>query len=160
MIGGKRFAGVVAILAVVLAGCAKVSPVAPTAATTSAPPALEIGTDGTPTMDLVAALYAAALQADGQPASVVTVVPGTETLAVADHSPVAMPVFAGTLLRQFNAESSAEPSDVVSALATAVAGELLNRLADAQAAGGVPQIVLTGGTIAEAIHRTRQQTEE
>ena len=124
MIGGKRFAGVVAILAVVLAGCAKVSPVAPTAATTSAPPALEIGTDGTPTMDLVAALYAAALQADGQPASVVTVVPGTETLAVADHSPVAMPVFAGTLLRQFNAESSAEPSDVVSALATAVAPDL------------------------------------
>ena len=39
------------------------------------------------------------------------------------------------------------------ALATAVAGELLTRLADAQAAGGVPQIVLTGGTIAEDIHR-------
>ena len=39
------------------------------------------------------------------------------------------------------------------ALATAVAGELLTRLADAQAAGGVPQIVLTGGTIAEEIHR-------
>jgi 6-phosphogluconolactonase len=40
-----------------------------------------------------------------------------------------------------------------SALATAVAGELLTRLADAQAAGGVPQIALTGGTIAEEIHR-------
>lgn len=39
------------------------------------------------------------------------------------------------------------------ALATSVAGELLTRLADAQAAGGVPQIVLTGGTIAEHIHR-------
>jgi 6-phosphogluconolactonase len=39
------------------------------------------------------------------------------------------------------------------ALATAVAGELLTRLADAQAAGGVPQIALTGGTIAEKIHR-------
>lgn len=38
-------------------------------------------------------------------------------------------------------------------LATAVAGELINRLADAQAAGGVPQVALTGGTIAEAIHR-------
>ncbi len=38
-------------------------------------------------------------------------------------------------------------------LATAVAGELLARLADAQAAGGVPQICLTGGTIADAIHR-------
>jgi 6-phosphogluconolactonase len=40
-----------------------------------------------------------------------------------------------------------------SALATAVAGELLTRLADAQAAGGRPQIALTGGTIAEQIHR-------
>jgi 6-phosphogluconolactonase len=38
-------------------------------------------------------------------------------------------------------------------LATAVAGELLSRLADAQDAGRVPQIGLTGGTIAEAIHR-------
>jgi 6-phosphogluconolactonase len=38
-------------------------------------------------------------------------------------------------------------------LATAVAGELLSRLADAQAAGAVPQIALTGGTIAEDIHR-------
>lgn len=39
------------------------------------------------------------------------------------------------------------------ALATAVAGELLARLADAQAAGHVPQVALTGGTIAEEIHR-------
>jgi 6-phosphogluconolactonase len=39
------------------------------------------------------------------------------------------------------------------ALATAVAGELLARLADAQSAGGVPDIALTGGTIAEAVHR-------
>lgn len=38
-------------------------------------------------------------------------------------------------------------------LATAVAGELLSRLADLQDAGRVPQIALTGGTIAEAIHR-------
>ena len=38
-------------------------------------------------------------------------------------------------------------------LATAVAGELLNRIADAQASGAVPSICLTGGTIAEAIHR-------
>jgi 6-phosphogluconolactonase len=38
-------------------------------------------------------------------------------------------------------------------LATAVAGELLSRLADAQTAGAVPQIALTGGTIAEDIHR-------
>lgn len=38
-------------------------------------------------------------------------------------------------------------------LATSVAGELLSRLGDVQAAGGVPQIALTGGTIAEEIHR-------
>jgi 6-phosphogluconolactonase len=39
------------------------------------------------------------------------------------------------------------------ALATAVAGELLARLADAQASGHEPHIALTGGTIAEAVHR-------
>lgn len=39
------------------------------------------------------------------------------------------------------------------ALATAVAGELLSRLADAQAAGRVPHVALTGGTIAEVVHR-------
>jgi 6-phosphogluconolactonase len=39
------------------------------------------------------------------------------------------------------------------ALATAVAGELLARLADAQSAGHEPQIALTGGTIAEAVHQ-------
>ena len=38
-------------------------------------------------------------------------------------------------------------------LATAVAGELLNRIADAQAAGHVPHVGLTGGTIADAVHR-------
>ncbi|TIC86558.1 6-phosphogluconolactonase [Nocardioides sp. GY 10127] len=39
-----------------------------------------------------------------------------------------------------------------SALATAIAGELLNRLADVQAAGRTPHVVLTGGTIADAMH--------
>ena len=39
------------------------------------------------------------------------------------------------------------------ALATAVAGELLSRLADAQASGHEPHIALTGGTIADAVHR-------
>jgi 6-phosphogluconolactonase len=46
-----------------------------------------------------------------------------------------------------------EVHDDSAALATTVAGELLHRLADAQAAGHVPQIALTGGTIAEDIHR-------
>jgi 6-phosphogluconolactonase len=39
------------------------------------------------------------------------------------------------------------------ALATAVAGELLTRLADVQSAGGVPHVALTGGSIADATHR-------
>jgi 6-phosphogluconolactonase len=38
-------------------------------------------------------------------------------------------------------------------LATAVAGELITRLEDAQARGEDPQIGLTGGTIAEHVHR-------
>jgi 6-phosphogluconolactonase len=45
-----------------------------------------------------------------------------------------------------------EVHDSSEALATAVAGELLTRLADAQAGGAVPQIALTGGSIAEAVH--------
>lgn len=39
------------------------------------------------------------------------------------------------------------------ALAVAVAGELLERLARLQEAGHVPQVVLTGGTIADRVHR-------
>ncbi|TYL55803.1 6-phosphogluconolactonase [Nocardioides sp. BGMRC 2183] len=38
------------------------------------------------------------------------------------------------------------------ALATTIAGELLNRIADAQAAGSVPHIGLTGGSIARLVH--------
>jgi 6-phosphogluconolactonase len=38
-------------------------------------------------------------------------------------------------------------------LATAAAGELITRLGDAQARGEEPQIGLTGGSIAEAVHR-------
>ncbi|WP_300575777.1 6-phosphogluconolactonase [uncultured Nocardioides sp.] len=38
-------------------------------------------------------------------------------------------------------------------LATSVAGELLRVLAGAQAAGRIPHVVLTGGSIADAIHR-------
>lgn len=107
-------------LAVMSAGCARVSPIAQPE--TTAPPAtIEIGTDGTPTVDLIARLYVAALEADGQSAHLVEVVPGTETLAVADQSPVAMPVFAGTLLQQFSKEpSAADPATVVTELATAV----------------------------------------
>jgi 6-phosphogluconolactonase len=46
-----------------------------------------------------------------------------------------------------------EVHDDAATLATAVTGELVSRLADAQAAGSVPQIALTGGTIAHDIHR-------
>ena len=38
-------------------------------------------------------------------------------------------------------------------LATSVAGELISRIEDAQARGEEPQIGLTGGTIAERVHR-------
>ena len=51
-----------------------------------------------------------------------------------------------------SAEPRVEVHDSSSALATAVAGELLTRLADIQASGRVPQISLTGGTIAVDIH--------
>lgn len=50
-------------------------------------------------------------------------------------------------------EPRIEVHDDAADLSTAVAGELLNRIADAQAAGHVPHICLTGGTIAETIHR-------
>lgn len=39
------------------------------------------------------------------------------------------------------------------ALATTVAGALIARLAEAQEAGREPQVALTGGTIADAVHR-------
>jgi len=45
-----------------------------------------------------------------------------------------------------------EVHESAEALATAVAGELLARLSDAQAGGGEPHIGLTGGTIADAVH--------
>ncbi len=50
-------------------------------------------------------------------------------------------------------EARVEVQPDASALATAVAGELLTRLADAQASGHQPNIGLTGGTIADAVHR-------
>lgn len=46
-----------------------------------------------------------------------------------------------------------EVHDDPATLATAVAGELLTRLVSAQRAGRVPQVALTGGTIADAVHR-------
>lgn len=116
--------GFAAALAIATAGCATVSPVAPSQPAAAAEP-IQIGTDKTPTIDLVAALYVAALEADGQPAELVEVVPGTETLAVADHSPVAMPVFAGTLLQQYNKDPAASAADVIAGLATAVAPDLV-----------------------------------
>lgn len=39
------------------------------------------------------------------------------------------------------------------ALATAVAGDLLRALEDAQSDGEIPQVALTGGTIADVVHR-------
>ncbi len=45
-----------------------------------------------------------------------------------------------------------EVHETADALATAVAGELLTRLTDAQTSGHEPHIALTGGTIADAVH--------
>ncbi len=45
-----------------------------------------------------------------------------------------------------------EVHESADALATAIAGELLLRLADAQSGGHEPQIALTGGSIADAVH--------
>jgi 6-phosphogluconolactonase len=45
-----------------------------------------------------------------------------------------------------------EVFDDAEALAAAVAGELLHTLVEAQARGEVPQLGLTGGSIAEAVH--------
>ena len=50
-------------------------------------------------------------------------------------------------------EARVEVHEDAATLSTAVAGELLSRIADRQAAGDVPHVVLTGGTIAESMHR-------
>jgi 6-phosphogluconolactonase len=50
-------------------------------------------------------------------------------------------------------EPLVEVHEDAGALASSVAGELLNRLANAQTAGHTPQIALTGGSIADAVHR-------
>jgi 6-phosphogluconolactonase len=50
-------------------------------------------------------------------------------------------------------DARVEVHEDAAALSTAVAGELLSRIADLQAAGDVPHIVLTGGTIAVSIHQ-------
>lgn len=50
-------------------------------------------------------------------------------------------------------DARVEVHEDAAALATAVAGELLSRIADLQAAGDVPHVVLTGGTIAVSIHQ-------
>jgi 6-phosphogluconolactonase len=49
-------------------------------------------------------------------------------------------------------DARVEVHEDAAALSTAVAGELLSRIADLQAAGDVPHVVLTGGTIADSIH--------
>lgn len=46
-----------------------------------------------------------------------------------------------------------EVKESAEALATAVAGEFLSRIADLQSAGHVPTVGLTGGSIAGAVHR-------
>lgn len=111
----------VAALAVMLSGCGLVAPTI-TEDPVEPFPTIEIGTDGSPASELIAAVYVAALQANGDQAIVVEVVPGTESLALADNSPMAMPVFAGTLLWEETSQPlPMEPATTISDLATAVA---------------------------------------
>lgn len=51
------------------------------------------------------------------------------------------------------AEPLIEVHETRTDLAVAVAGELVLRLVEAQVDGGVPQIALTGGSVADAVHR-------
>lgn len=107
--------------AVTFAGCGVVSPVV-TEDPVEPLPVIEIGSDGTGTSDLLAALYVAALDAAGEPAEVVAVTPGTETLALGDNSPMAMPVFAATWLQEFSTEPATfDTAMTITDLATAVA---------------------------------------
>lgn len=110
--------------AVVLAGCGLVMPVEPD--DPAAPlPTIEIGSDGSDASELIAVLYVAALQANGDPAVVIEVTPGTEMLALADNSPMAMPVFAATLLQDYtNDPLPAEAAATIGALADQVAPEV------------------------------------
>ncbi|MCA0252585.1 MAG: hypothetical protein LCH76_09920 [Actinobacteria bacterium] len=105
-------------------GCGQVSPIPPDDPAEPLP-TIEIGSDGTAASDLLAALYVAALQASDDPAVTTEVVAGTETLALGDNSPMAMPAFAGTLLQEFsNQPLPAEPAETIAYLATEVAPEV------------------------------------
>lgn len=115
---------VAAALAVTLAGCGLVSPLEPDDPAEPLP-VIEIGSDQTATSELLAALYVAALQAKDEPAVTVEVVPGTETLALADNSPMAMPVFAATLLQEYTNEPlPTAAADTIVQLATELAPEV------------------------------------
>lgn len=111
-------------LAVTLAGCGLVSPLEPDDPAEPLP-VIEIGSDQTAASELLAALYVAALQARDEPAVTVEVVPGTETLALADNSPMAMPVFAATLLQEYTTDPlPASAADTIVNLATELAPEV------------------------------------
>lgn len=120
----RWFGAVAAALAVTLAGCGLVSPLEPDDPAEPLP-VIEIGSDQTATSELLAALYIAALQAKDEPAVAVEVVPGTETLALADNSPMAMPVFAASLLQEYTNEPlPSAVADTIVQLATELAPEV------------------------------------
>lgn len=112
------------IAAGAVTGCGVVSPVV-TEDPVEPLPVIEIGSDQTALSELLGTLYVAALQARDEPAVIVEVVPGTETLALADNSPMAMPVFAGTLLQEYTNEPlPTEAAETITQLATQVAPEI------------------------------------
>lgn len=111
----------VAVTALAVTGCGVVSPVV-TEDPAEPLPVITIGSDGTAVSELVASLYVAALKAAGEPAEVVEVTPGTETLALGDNHPMAMPVYAATWLQEFSTEPATfDTATTITDLATAVA---------------------------------------
>ena len=107
-----------------LVGCGLVSPVE-TDDPVEPLPTIEIGSDGSPASELIAALQVAALQAGNEPAVGAGVAPGTEILALADNSPMAMPLFAGTQLEELSDDPlPMDAASTIADLATAVAPDV------------------------------------
>lgn len=112
---------------ILLAGCGQVAPPGVDVAATSAPAApIGIGSDGTPTGDLLAALYVAALEAKQIPAETEELSAAWVVPALTDGSPAVMPAFAATLLESVAGQVSPDddPETIISDLATAIEPEL------------------------------------
>jgi len=110
-----------------VAGCAQVRPGAsPT--TSSAAPALAVGSDGTPVGEVMAALLVAALTAGGVPATRVEAPPAVDQLvpAVAAGDVQVQPAYAASLLAAVSGGvEPPHPDEVVTDLASLLAPEVV-----------------------------------